>query len=178
MGASYLSQFTNMFLGYGLGAALMGYARSQESEADHFGYQTAFAAGASHENMQKGWREFTEYIQKVYSPSESVMSRILASHPGADRRLQDFQSEKNDVSRRLGLNQQFNSEMLKELVVAHKDLYSFYHPLVQLYGEKIRKNRASKEGQLSQAYSLETLLNPGGTCVLEALGSASKPATH
>jgi Zn-dependent protease with chaperone function len=145
-------------------AGLMAHSRAHERQADRFGQQTAFAAGANLSAMTKGWSEFSSYIKKHLGADDDLLSRIMASHPNTEERLEGISERSADIEASLESWNKAN-RLPEEYYAEYRAIHESYKPASEWFGKRLQEKKNSK----SRSHALSTLLTPGGMCALEAL---------
>jgi Zn-dependent protease with chaperone function len=160
-------------------AALMAHSRANERQADRFGLEVAYATGSRVEAMNKGWQEFGAFFADNFPGKESMISKIMSSHPSFDSRLDGHKKRVSQLHPEL---RKYN----RGWRLPEGD-YSLYHQYHRAYKQSLdgwvldikrRQNRALAASSTFRGYDsadlfLSSYLSPGASCIMHALGGDS-----
>jgi Zn-dependent protease with chaperone function len=143
-------------------AAVMMHGRDNERQADRFGQETSFAAGASSEGLISGQRDMKNFINQI-SPPQTFLSKIMASHPSADERIENMSTREELVKRNLG---EFNAaNPLPETLV---NQYSAYHQWAAVYLDQFMTQQKAKSKGSANSFEqlfLNAYASKGSQCL-------------
>lgn len=161
---------TELFVKGGL-AALMAYSRKQEWQSDRFGQQVAYAGGSSLSAMAVGWDEFTGFFDKYFDIPSDLGSRIMSSHPDGTERAKGIRRREAALER--GLREYNGANRLEDSWYReYRKIHEAYAPMVNTYGKQYGTKflRELADKHRTSRLMLETFAQPGGRCVISALG--------
>lgn len=162
----YAANFTLMTAASGV----MAFSRSNEYQADRFGQEVAFAAGATLEGMKDLSAGFQRFSKKMGRDSRSLSERLLASHPD----WKDRQSQLNQRANEIGPSlQTANAE--NQIPNEMRDRYNDYHQFAlrhldafieDFLRKRARQTSSQQARKMLEDYMFRSYSTTGSRCLL------------
>jgi Zn-dependent protease with chaperone function len=153
-----------------MAAGLFAYTRSFEYQADRFGYEAAYASGATSEGMSSVSADFLKFLEKTSARPKSLMERLLSSHPEWKDRKEQFNSKIQNIELRLKTSNEANSigdDLREQFQNIHGDFSKHVDSYVKEFLEKRKRTAtAAQAKQQLEDFILQTYSNRGSRCLL------------